>query len=115
MNAGQHLPAGFEALEPFVAEWALATTAARAERRSTSSPEARETFYAAAMPLLAPALAYLDSCPLADLGDGERCLMNLMMSLAHVSLAVEVHRDMEPQHAAARAAMPITRSATDRS
>ena len=39
------LPAGFEALEPFVDRFAIAGTAARAQLRGDSSREEREAFY----------------------------------------------------------------------
>ena len=39
--------------------------------------------------------------------------MDLMMSLAHVSVGVEVHKEMEARHAELRRAMVITRSITD--
>jgi hypothetical protein len=107
------LPSGYAALEPFVDRWALSTTAARAQRRSDSSAEEREAFYAAAQPLLAGALNALDAKPLETLDTGERTLLDLMMSLAHVSLAVEVHKEMEPRHAKLRETMVITRSVTD--
>lgn len=109
----QSLPSGFETLAPFVETWAATTTAARAQRRTDSTPTERQAFFEAAAPLLEPAMAYLDARRLADLDAGERQLLNLMMSLSHVQMAVEIHREMEPQHAAFREAMAITRSATD--
>ena len=50
------LPAGFEALEPFVDRFALATTAERAQLRGDASQEERESFYNAARNLVGPAL-----------------------------------------------------------
>ncbi len=107
------LPAGFEVLEPFVAVWALATTAERAARRSESSPEDRQAFFAAASPLLDSALALLDGKPLAALAPDERRLMDLMLSLAHVALAVEIQGPDETRSAPWRDRLRITRSATD--
>ncbi|MEW9856553.1 hypothetical protein [Novosphingobium sp. M1R2S20] len=111
--APETLPAGFETLEPFVDRWAATTCAARSERRSQSTAEERSTFFDAAAPLLDPALAYLDTRPLPELTPADKRLLNLMLSLGHVQMAVEVHREMEPEHAAARASMEITRSVTD--
>jgi hypothetical protein len=113
MSSVSQLPQGFEALDPFVAQWAISTTAERAQRRTDSTPEEREAFFAAAKDLVEPALAMLDAKPLKELDEKERRLLDLMMSLAHVSLAVEVHREMEPRHAKLREAMVITRSVTD--
>lgn len=107
------LPADFTALEPFVVQWALRTSAERDRARTSSSPEEREAFYAVAQPLLEAALAHLDSFPVKQLGEKEQRLMDLMLSLAHVSLAVEVQKDMEEQHARQALDMPITRSVTD--
>lgn len=107
------LPKGFEALEPFVATWALDTANARANQRGAAPPSDRAAFYAAARDLLVPALDYLDTVPLADHGDEDRRLMQMMLSLAHVSLTEEVHGDDEPRHCAFRAHMPITRAPAD--
>lgn len=107
------LPAGFEALEPFVARWAVAGSAARDGLRGSSSFEERQAFYDVAQPLLARALDRLDAKPLGDLDEGETTLMNLMLSFAHVSIAVEIQREDEPKHAASRAHMRITRAVAD--
>ena len=42
---GTTLPPGFEALEPFVADWALPGSLARMEKRRTSSIEDIRAFY----------------------------------------------------------------------
>lgn len=113
MSGAAPLPAGFEPLEPFVESWAATTCTARDRRRGESTDEERRAFFNAAAPLLEQALAHLDAKPLAQLDPADKRLLNLMLSLSHVQMAVEVHREMEPQHAAARAAMTITRSVTD--
>jgi hypothetical protein len=104
------LPEGFEALEPFAGRWAVAGTATRAAGRGASSAEERAAFYAAAKDLLVPALTYLDAKPLTELSATENRLMDMMLSLAHVALAVEGLGDDEPRHAAMRQHMRITRS-----
>jgi hypothetical protein len=113
MSDHQFLPPGFEALEPFIDRWAITTTTARAQRRTDSTAKERQAFFDAAAPLLEPAITYLDARPLTSLDAAERRLLNLMLCLAHVQMAVEVHKEMEPQHAAFREAMAITRSVTD--
>lgn len=113
MNAQQGLPAGFESLEPFVARWAATTTAERARRRSDSTAEERQSFFDAAAPQLEAAMAYLDSKPLPELEAADKRLLNLMMAFSHVQMAVEVHRETEPRHAAWREVMVITHSTTD--
>lgn len=109
----QTLPPGFQVLEPFAARWAAATTIERDRCRTNSTSEERQVFFNAAAPLLAEAMAYLDSKALAGLDAADKRLLNLMMSLSHVQMAVEVHREMEPKHASLRQAMIVTRSATD--
>jgi hypothetical protein len=104
------LPEGFEALEPFAGRWSVTGTAARAARRGASSAEEREAFYTTAKDLLVPALAYLDAKPLAEFSPEENRLMDMMLSLAHVALAVEALGDDEPRHANMRQYMHITRS-----
>ncbi len=107
------LPSEFAALEPFVAQWAIGGTAARDALRGSSSFAERQAFYDAAQPLLAQALDYLDSKPMGSFDAGEQQLMDMMLSLAHVAIAVEIQREDEPKHAAARAHMHITRSVAD--
>ncbi len=104
------LPEGFTALEAFVEKWSVPGTAARAARRGESTQAEREAFYAAARDLLTPALAQLDSKPLPALDAAEKRLLDMMLSLAHVALAVEGLGDDEPRHATMREHMRITRS-----
>lgn len=107
------LPEGFEPLEPFVDLWAAPTSAERAALRDTSTPEAREAFYSAALPLLEPALTHLDARPLNEHNAQDRTLMQLVLSLAHVALAVETHQQDEARHTPLRREMCITRTPAD--
>ncbi len=107
------LPAGFEALEPFVAQWALATAPERDRSRGTASAQDRQAFFDAAFPMLPAALDYLDHTPLADHDDAQTRLMRLCLSLAHVALAVESQTEDEPRHWTYRQTLPITRCPAD--
>ncbi|UVO52644.1 hypothetical protein [Sphingomonas sp. SUN039] len=107
------LPAGFEALKPFVERWAVEGSANRAALRGASSEDDRAAFFATGAPLAAAALDRLDARPLADHDAAEQRLMNLMLSLAHVSLAVDVQRDDEARHTPLRDAMVLTRAPAD--
>lgn len=113
MNAATSLPADFAVLEPFVERWALGTTADRVARRSASTPDEREAFFAAAGPLLDPALDHLDGIALDAFPAQERRLMDLMLSLAHVALAVEIQGPDETKSAPWRDRMRIDRSTAD--
>ena len=113
MTASVTLPAGFQALEPFVARWSVATTSGRSALRSTSTPSERAAFYDAAAPLLPAALTYLDGRPLSSFDEAEQCLMRLMLSLVHVSLAIEIQGDVEEKHRELRERMRVTRSPAD--
>ena len=110
---GNLLPEGFEALEPFVDPWAAETSAERAHLRLTQDEDARRKFRDAAWPLLDKALAFLDQKPLAAFDEKEQRLMNLTLSLAHVSLAFDFHKEDEAEHAVGREAMIITRTPAD--
>ena len=107
------LPAGFEALEPFVAGWALDNSTARAHRRGASTAEERQAFYDAIALLLPSALELLDARPFTAHDAAERSLMNLCLAAAHVALAIEALGEDEAGHAVHRAAMAITRTPAD--
>ncbi len=114
MSSVATLPEGFADLEPFVETWVIEGSANRAAKRSSSTPEEREAFFAAASPLMEKALDYLDERPLNELSPSEERLMNLMMSLAHIAPAVEIQGPDEVKSAPWRDRMQITRSSADR-
>lgn len=107
------LPAGFESLEPFVARFAIAGTANRAQLRSDTTPEERQAFFDAAKDLIAPALDLLDTKQLGALNAGEQQLMNLTLAFAHIAVAIEIQGPDEAKHAKLRAHMKIVRSTAD--
>ncbi|MET0364076.1 MAG: hypothetical protein ABW169_05440 [Sphingobium sp.] len=107
------LPAGFEMLLPFADRWAGETAAERAHLRGAFPREERDAFHAACAPLLQPGLAYLDARPLADHNAAEQRLMRLLLSFAHVSMAVEVQGEDEERHSPLRASMRIVRAPAD--
>ncbi len=106
------LPAGFEALEPFVAGWAISGTANRARRRDESTAEERVAFFDAAKGLAGAASASHRK-PLSQLDEQEQRLMDLMLSFAHIAQAVEIQGDTEERHAKFRPEMQITRAPAD--
>ncbi len=112
-NANTTLPRGFKSLEPFVEQWAISGTAERARARRESAPEEREAFFEAARDLVDPALALLDQKPLDQLDEREQRLMDLMLSVAHIALAVELHAEEEHKVARASEHMIITKSVAD--
>lgn len=107
------LPAGFESLELFVPAWAIAGANNRARARLASREADRVAFFEAVKPLLGRGLAYLDEKPLQQLDDREKRLLLLLLSFAHVTLAVEVQRDHESMHAVGARSMTITRAPAD--
>lgn len=107
------LPAGYDALAPFVTRWAVEGMAARAALRGTSSPAERQAFYDAAAPLLAGALDMLDAKPLTALNAQEQRLLTLYLAYAHVALAIESQGPDEAKHTPNRNAMIITRAPAD--
>jgi len=108
------LPTGFQPLEVFVDTWALVTSFERSRRRETSSLAQMRHFYDAFSPYLKDALAYLDGKGLAEFAPEDERLMALCLSLAHVTLAVEVQGEAEAQNALLRHEMRITRSTAER-
>ena len=107
------LPQGFETLAPFVADWALRSAPERDQRRARSTEAERNAFYQAGFAALPAALAHLDQKPLAQFDESETRLMQLMLSLAHVALAVEAQGTQESRHADMRKHLHITRALSD--
>lgn len=87
------LPADFEALEPFVADWVLADAAARMAKRQASGMDEIRAFYEAMLPRGEAALAYLRQFQLDELPPEAERLLKLMLSLAEVAPAVEWYGD----------------------
>ena len=109
----KRLPEGFESLEYFVDRWAIEGSANRDARRGDSTEDERVAFFEATKGLVPAALELLDRKPLKELDEQENCLMNLLLSFCHVTMAVEMLGKAEPRHAQFRKAMPITRSPAD--
>jgi hypothetical protein len=107
------LPDGFATLEPFAAHWAGETSAARAQLRDSASAAEAAAFYAAAQPLIEPALTYLDTQPLATHTAAQQRLMRILLSFAHVAMAIEVQGPDESAHSLLRPHLHITRSPAD--
>jgi hypothetical protein len=107
------LPPGYEVLEPFVDCWAIAGTANRDRCRGESTQEDRLAFFEATKGYLPRALELLDNKPLRALDESEQRLMNLLLSFAHVTMAVEMLGKAESRHAEFRKVMRITRSPAD--
>jgi hypothetical protein len=86
------LPGEFSDLEPFAANWCLATERERFAARLASSMDEMQTFYDAMFPRAEAALSYCDGFPLDDLPDDATNLLHLLYSLVMVSFPVEVWR-----------------------
>lgn len=108
------LPRGFEALNSYVADWAIEGADNRHRRRIHSSKAEREAFFEAVKEVLPAALEHLDSKPLAAHDTAEKRLLNLLLTFAHVALAVEVQGDDEAKHAIGAGRITITRAMADR-
>lgn len=92
MQTSGLLPQGFEKLEGFVAYWAGETNDVRWDRRARATmPEIRR-FYEAMRVRAEDALRYLEKFPIGDMPEDATRLFRLLLSLAHASMAVEMHR-----------------------
>lgn len=94
------LPAEFADLEPYAPTWCLATEAERWNQRVGSSMQELTDFYDAAFPRLEAAIDWCDRYPLEDMPDEARHLLQLIYSLAQVSMAVEVFGQQRPTDSA---------------
>ncbi|WP_295224601.1 hypothetical protein [uncultured Brevundimonas sp.] len=91
------LPAGFEALEPYVEVWARDDFQSRFEARFTSDMDAIREFYDQMQPRADDALRFLESLPLEALPPEAERLFKLLMALAHVAVSVERHGQPGPK------------------
>lgn len=91
------LPAGFEALEPYVDAWARDDFQGRFETRFTSDMAAILDFYDQMQPRADEALRYLETLPLEALPPEAERLFKLLMALAHVAVSVERHGQPGPK------------------
>lgn len=113
MNNALSLPAGFDALQPYASQWAADSAAERAQKRLTSTETERTAFYNHTKDRLSAALELLDKKHPRQFDESETRLMNLLLSFAHVAIAVEVQGPDEEEHAKSRRHMTITRSIGD--
>jgi hypothetical protein len=92
LDNGASLPAGFESLEPFVAEWVRPDAVARMAKRQGSTIDEIRRFYDALLPLGESALDYLRGFELGSLPPDAERLLKLMLSLAEIGPAVEWYK-----------------------
>ena len=109
MSASATLPAQFASLEPHAEYWAAPSLSLRDTRRLESSEEQRLAFYQAVKDLAPAMLEHLEGKPFAAYDEADHRLMDLMLSLIHLSLAVEVEGKEEHLHARGAWKMPIVR------
>ena len=86
-----NLPEQFSDLEQFAA-WCLSTERERNTLRHESSMEEIHSFYDALIPRLEEIFNYLDKFDVNALAEPEQALLNMTLSVAEISNAVEVFR-----------------------
>jgi hypothetical protein len=86
------LPSGFSDLERF-ADWMLSTSVERNSKRLRSSMDEINALYNALLPKLEEILAYLDKFSLEEMPQDAQRLLFLSLSLAEVSIAVELFHE----------------------
>jgi len=89
---GNALPQAFSELEPYVADWALATRAERYAARLDRPFDELVAFYDAIAPRAEEAIAYLDGLDINALTDEATRLLHLLYSMILVSYAVNVFK-----------------------
>jgi hypothetical protein len=86
------LPSGFSDLERF-ADWILPTSVERNRKRLGSSMDDINALYNALLPKLEEIFAYLDRFSLEEMPQDAQRLLFLSLSLAEVSIAVELFHE----------------------
>ena len=108
-----NLPEPFSDLESLVPEWSIDGSAARAAKRDSSSAAQHQELFTALNSRLSEALEYLDQTGLPNFTKADQNLMNLLLSYAHVSLAIEVQGEDEAKLAQWRPRMKLTLTPAD--
>ena len=85
------LPAGFEALEPFVTYWVRDSNDERRAARSTAEMDDIRAFYDVVVDLAPQAITYLEQYPLDDMPEDATRLFKLLLAMNHAAIAVEMH------------------------
>ncbi len=86
------LPAGFEELEPFVADWDLPTSHERWMHRNRAPYADVMRFYEAMFARAEEATALVERYPLNALPDDVARLFRLVLALTHAAVGVELHQ-----------------------
>ncbi|CUU55208.1 hypothetical protein Ga0074812_104289 [Parafrankia irregularis] len=86
------LPERFSALEPWVADWALATREERYQKRLSKTIDELQAFYDAVAPLAEDAIAYLDTRDVHALSDQDTRLLHLLYSMIMTSYPVNIFK-----------------------
>lgn len=92
MQTQTSLPPGYQDLEPFVDYWAGESNDIRWDRRARAAMPDIQRFYDAMLPRADQAMTDLDKFPLDAMPEDATRLMRLLLSLPHVAMAVEFHR-----------------------
>lgn len=87
----QGLPSGFEALEPFMAQWCCETSAERMQVRCEADMDSIRSFYDAMLEHADDAFDVIERYPIGEMPDDVACLAKLLLGLAQASVAVEIH------------------------
>ena len=85
------LPRGFEHLESWTEDWALATQNERWDKRLASTREELQAFYAALLPDLEAILDHVDRYPLGELPPASARLFFLALMHAEIAPNVELY------------------------
>jgi hypothetical protein len=91
MTEQRSLPPQFSALEPFVADWALATEAERLAKLTRSSIEELKVFYDAVFGRAEEMRAYLEDFPLDAMPDDAARLLNLLLTFIETAHPIELN------------------------
>lgn len=86
------LPEGFSDLEPYVADWALATRTERYAARLDRPFDELVAFYDAIAPRAEEAVAHLDGLDINALPEDATRMLHLLYSMILVSYAVNVFK-----------------------
>lgn len=104
----ERLPEGFEDLEPFLDHWCTRTSHERWIIRANTPYRQLVDFYETMHDRAEEATKYLEQFPLHEMSEPANNLFQLLLSMCHAAVGVEIHQSSHIRNAPEKHSLKIT-------